>query len=255
MRSLSFSRLFTFNTCQRKYRYIYVDKIKRPPGGMLVFGSALHKVEEFAFKRQVVEGERESLSDQKDYFVEDLDQRVEEGVEYDKDDNRDKLQKDGLAIVEAYEKEIAPHVEPVDVEVPFQIEFEDQDWSLIGRMDIVEKDKISDMKFGRAAINDLDPKLQIQLGIYKFADKLMNPKQKKPKKVEIQSVRRLVRSKPAQQIPVKTYLDENQVMTNVGETARAINNSEKSGDFPQVLNTYTCSWCQYRDLCGLPGGK
>ncbi len=117
-------------------------------------------------------------------------------------------------------------------------------------MDIVEKDKISDMKFGRAKIDPQDPKVQVQLGMYKYADKLMNPKGK-DKKVGIHSVRRLIRKKPAEVIDVKQSVKENDVLENIAETAKAIELAEKAGNFPKVYNQSVCSWCNYRDLCGL----
>lgn len=246
IRTVSFSKINAFNTCQRKYRYIYVDKIKRPPSSALVFGSTSHQAQEFAYGEQLAGKKRPTLDTQKEYFANILDRNIGEGIEYDGEDNRDRLQSHGHKALTDYDK-IGQATTPIGVETP--ISFEGEGFSLIGRLDLETEKEIVDLKFGKRTINTDDPQIQLQTVIYNRARRLVNGR---PKELKIHSFNRTLVRDGVRIVDVIPYLSESRVVSHIVESVRSINNAEKSGDFPMALNGMLCSWCQYKDLCGLP---
>lgn len=251
LETINFSKMFTWSTCQRKYRYIYVEKIKRPPGVALIFGSTSHSAQEYAYKEKMKSGVRPPLKDTKEVFADTLDSNIKgDGIVYKEGESRDMMQDQGLTAIEHYEPE-AKKITPIAIEQAFEIQLKGEPYIVNGRMDLVEKNRISDLKFSKYAPNKWDPKYQTQLGIYRWADRLQNGKTK-GKKIGIHNIRRGGVRDTVKIIDVPTYIPEKQLVENVVETARAIMAAEQSGFFPKVLDQQRCSWCQYRDLCGLP---
>ena len=249
--TISHSKMSTFNTCMRKYRYVYVQKIKRAPNSALAFGIAGHKAQELIFTEQMKKNKRPKLSMQKDIFTDSLDKMIaDKGVDFDKEDNRDVMQDDGLTGVEVYDP-LGARIKPIALEQPFEISFSNVPWVINGYMDIVEKDGIRDLKFGRRKVDPAAPQIQTQFAIYRYAKRLQDGKN--PKTLKVESIKRGDTGiNAARSMSVKMYVSEKIILSHVAETARAIVQAEISGDFPKIMNGMICGWCQYRDLCGLP---
>ena len=246
IRRVSFSKVNTFNTCQRKYRYIYVDKVKRPPSSALIFGSSGHETQEFAYKEQLDGKARPTVETQKEFFADVLDKNIETGVEYGAEDDRDKLQAHGIKAITDYDK-IGLATTPIGVET--EVKFSGEGFELVGRLDLETEREIVDLKFGKRTVNTDDPQIQLQTVIYNRARRLQTGK---AKDLKIHSFNRTLVRDGVRVLDVVPYLSESRVVSHIVETVRSIDNAERSGDFPMALNGMVCSWCQYKDLCGLP---
>lgn len=246
-KTISYSKMFTFLTCARKYRYIYLDKIKRPPLSKMVFGSSNHETQEYASKEQIKSGNRPKVKDQFDHYASVLDKNLETGIIYDDGDDKDKMQKDGFEAIEEYDP-VGRGLVPMSVEKWFQIGFKEKDWVLNGKIDLITKEGvIIDHKFGKRSITGQEPNIQTQLVLYGIGSE-----EKVKSGFQIHSHIRGAKKDKFKIIDVVPYLSESTVANHIIETANAIQSAEQTDCFPMCLNQLACSWCQYRDLCGLP---
>lgn len=251
LQTMSFSRMSTWTTCARKYRYQYVERIKTKPSSAMIFGISGHSMQEYANKAQIKRGRRPRIRTLKEKFDDELKGNIKKtGVNYGREDSKRKLQIDALKAVEDYEESIGHTLNPVAAEEKFEIKFSNVDWRLNGIVDLIQENSIDDYKYSGRRPNPSDPKIQAQTLIYRYAVTLKRKKYRR-KRLNIHLIRRGLIKNGAEIIRIVPTMTEAQVLGNVAETARAIVTAEKSGDYPMVLNQTICGWCSYRDLCGL----
>lgn len=214
-----------------------------------MFGSSSHEAQEFAYKEQLAGKSRPKIETQAEFFVDALDKNIQAGVEFSPDENRDLLQSHGLKAISDYDK-IGRAVTPIGVET--EVKFEGEGFELVGRLDLETDREIVDLKFGKKTVNTDDPQIQLQTVIYNRARRLATGK---AKDLKIHSFNRTLVRDGFRVLDVVPFLSESRVVSHIVETVRSINNAERSGDFPMALNGMVCSWCQYKDLCGLPSKK
>ena len=229
--------------------HVYVNKIKRPPLSKMIWGTANHSAQEFAIREQLAGKTRPNVKQQQEVFIDKLDTEIKEGITMDPGDNRNQLQMDGIRAIEDYDR-VGRTLEPVATELPFELSFKTVDWKIVGRIDLVTIGDVIDWKFGKRAKTGEEPEVQTQLTIYNYARKIEH-KDDMNKNMKIHFVRRGAVRNGVKEIDVVPSLSESRIISNVAETARAIIVAEKSGDFPAVYQDRVCSWCQYRDMCGL----
>jgi len=236
---LSFAQINMYLRCGMQYFYRYVMGIKLPPPGAVVLGRVAHTIIEQDYKEKKEKGKNKSLSEKLDMFVETFREDIKE-ADLREDEKPEEMEYQGVNILTAHHREIALVTEPVEVEMPFEIEFENKYYMLKGKIDLISLEGIIDNKIASKKFSQIEIESDIQLPIYSFATGIPNVgfdiviKTKNPK---IQKIRSIIdKSKCAR---VKAY---------IAKVAEAI---EKQIFLPAQPGTWVCSpkWCGYWDMC------
>jgi len=169
---LSASQFAMYLRCPRQYEFRYSKGLKVPPSGAMVQGKVWHQAVERNY-RQKIESDRDlALGDLQEFFAAQFDAALgEEEVAFETHESPGKLKDQGVAIVAAHHKVIAPAVHPLLVEEPFTLDLgEEVPFTLMGVWDLVERDgTIVDNKARGKAPRQEDLDRDLQFGLYSLA--------------------------------------------------------------------------------------
>lgn len=139
--------------CGEQFRRRYVEGEVHPPGVAAIRGTALHYANEVNMKQKVNSQEDLPESDLQDAARDKYVERVSiEGVHLVKEDlsRKNDILNDGLnqtvALTSLYRKEVAPEIQPVEVERPFELRLDGCELPIGGRMDIESSKRVHDLK-------------------------------------------------------------------------------------------------------------
>lgn len=137
---LSASSVSTYIKCPLRWKRRYIDREYEPPSGALILGSAVHAAESEADSIQIDTGGRPDTIVVQDAFSDEWDDRSErEEVDWGKDKPGD-LKDVGVKAIAAYDREIAPSIQPVTAEREIRLDFAHVDWQFHGYLDLEEAD-------------------------------------------------------------------------------------------------------------------
>ena len=144
---ISQSRIAMYLKCPRQYYYRYCEGIISPPGAALTLGSSFHGAIRVNYEQKVGSHEDLPVADVLDAFSTEYDQRAHETLWFPEDDPG-KIKDSGIAIVDHYQNEAAPGIQPVCVETKFEAEMsytvdeEPKSVKLKGILDLQDKDQV-----------------------------------------------------------------------------------------------------------------
>lgn len=235
---ISYSAYDTFNRCPLQYKFSYIDKIKTPEKPELFFGGLIHKIVQYALKKDPILPEVNELLDiLKNKWQEEIFASPKDSEQYFKF-GQDMIRKfyvghrPGLRNIVAVEKF-------------FQIPLSEKH-VLSGVIDRIDKlpfgaFEVIDYKTNKALSTQMDVDRDKQLGIYNLAVENLWP--------EAKDIRlTLYFLKYNFQITTTRRPDEIQsIKEEVIQTAETI---ENTNDFPPKSNAL-CHWCSYQYICPL----
>lgn len=137
--------------CGEQFRRRYIEDEIIPPGIAAGRGTGVHKANEVNLKQKITSKVDLPVSDLKDAARDGYIHSFRNGVYLAKEDksSKDKLLNDGLndtiRLTELYRKEVAPDIQPLEVERPFEIDV-GLPLLLAGRIDMEEDFKVDDLK-------------------------------------------------------------------------------------------------------------
>jgi hypothetical protein len=108
---LSFSQISMFLRCPAQWEFRYVQKLKIPPSGALILGSAWHETIEQNYVQKIVSDEDLPLECMTDFFSDIWTNKIR-SEEIDFGDDPGKLKDLGVLITDIHHREIAPKVKP-----------------------------------------------------------------------------------------------------------------------------------------------
>jgi len=235
---LSFTRIDTFATCPRKFRYQYVDGLATRPAPQLSFGSSIHAVLEWLYDRKhpvlpTLEETLQALYDRWD---------ATGYAEVPREEQRAAYEHAREIIARFYGRVQAEGFRlPAAVEAWFELPFED-DVVVIGAIDRVDVDAdgalhVIDYKTNRKAKSQRQVASSLQLAIYALATQELYGRA--PATVALDFV------VPGVRVGVPLVdLDVDGVAQRVAHTARRIRAKEDTPT-PNRL----CDWCDYKPIC------
>jgi putative RecB family exonuclease len=235
---LSFTRIDTFSTCPRKFRYQYVDALATRPAPQLSFGSSIHAVLEWLYDRKhpelpTLEETLQALYDRWDVTGYAEVPREEQRVAYEH----------AREIVARFHRRVRAEGFrlPAAVEAWFELAFEGK-VVVVGAIDRVDVDAdgalhVIDYKTNRKARSQRQVAGSLQLAIYALATQELYGRL--PATVALDFVVPGVRV----DVPIAD-LDLASVPRRVAETARRIRAKEDTPT-PNRL----CDWCDYKPIC------
>jgi len=138
--------------CGEQLRRRYIEGEIIPPGIAAGRGTGLHGANEVNMKQKVKTKEDLPLSDLKDAARDAFIGAFRNGIYLAKENRpaKEQILNDGLnatlRLTGLYHEEVAPEIEPIEVERPFYIEIPGVPLPLAGRMDIQRVAKVDDLK-------------------------------------------------------------------------------------------------------------
>ncbi|HWT25456.1 MAG TPA: PD-(D/E)XK nuclease family protein, partial [Solirubrobacteraceae bacterium] len=167
---LSVSSVNAYLRCPLKWRKRYIDREYEPPSGSMILGSAVGAAEAQADQQQIDAGDRLSTSEVLDAFSDEWDDRsTREEVDWN-GEKPDALKDSGVAVVTAYERTVAPRLQPVSAEREFTLQLPGVDWTFTGYFDLEEADGgIVDRKVKAKRLNPAEALVDLQPTSYLLA--------------------------------------------------------------------------------------
>lgn len=261
------SSVSTMLRCPAAYSFGQIDKFKQRGSSSLILGSAFHVGQNFAGDMQLRGEGRPAVDKIQEQCREALpieltktQERSGLEIEWKEHangsfDDMPRLIDDVVKMAATYENEAGRFLDPVFVERPFTIKFQDVEWVLNGRIDMgTRSGVILDFKTGESSKPEITPFIDVQMTDYNIAVEygddeiqalmpavtelqmhvVMRPSPKHPEG-RVQILRSPARSVECMQERLKN------IATVVGQI--------RAGYFPKVENWQLCSWCGYLETC------
>ena len=245
-RHISYTQLNMFLRCARQYEYRYIKGIRRPPSGALVVGRSWHEAVELNYRQKIQTGEDLPLGHVTDCFSDSFEKAFNEEVELKEGENPGRLKDTGIQITEVHHQNIAPMVQPLEVEKEFVLDLGPNfPYVLKGFWDLIEKHGIVDNKSYSRVPSQSDVDRDIQLTIYSTAYRAIY--QKIEPELRLDCVIKNKVPRVAQLSTTRTNADCTWLLGLVEKVAMAI----KGGIFPPNPCGWHCSpkFCGFWELC------
>jgi putative RecB family exonuclease len=178
---VSFTQLDQYLRCPLKYRFTYVDRLEPDfVPAALAFGSGIHGAAAY-FLRGMAAGVPPGLADVQAYFEGYW--QLETGnrpIRFGEKDTKESLLDLACRMLEVFHAKQEPGTQVVGVEQPFDVPLIDQetgevlDRSLVGSLDLLERDGegrlvVVDLKTSARKYTDLQVEASLQLSVYSYA--------------------------------------------------------------------------------------
>jgi hypothetical protein len=239
--------------CGMQYFWRYIEGIRIPPGISMAIGTAtdVSVTTDLTFKKNT--GKLRIEDELKDIARDALNGTWTKGVRLVGDELKESQKKlkgeavdDAVALSVLHHKEIAPTIEPVDLQRFWRLELENYPYDLAGRFDIEERDRLRDTKTTAKSPTWDEAHKSDQLTIYALAHKVT--KGTVPTKLSLDY---LIRTKVPKQVVLETQRTEEdfQAIFRLYEKSLKI---IEAGAFMPSRDGWWCSdkWCGYwADKC------
>ncbi|MDQ1353725.1 MAG: putative RecB family exonuclease [Acidobacteriota bacterium] len=241
---ISYSQIRLYQTCPKKYYYTYFQEIKPPITDKIFLGTLFHSTVEYYLKEKI-SGKEPGKEDLLKRFEEQF-QEWQKKQEITWDKPASETLKRGLAFLRYFLREIAPEINPLMVEKELVVDLPDLDVKLKGIIDLVETDfsitdfKTTTAKWSKTRIRESYLQMQIYRYIFEksFGDVITHLRFRIIYAKGISGIK-------DQKVSIKASDLETPKMLDI---IRYVVDSIRGGAFYKNEN-YTCSYCEFRDLC------
>lgn len=237
----SATRLKSYLTCPRQFRYSYVDAIPSLPTSLLVFGRALHDALCFVHECQMESGSLPPVGD----VLECFDALWSEALKADpffRDGSPSPAQHltTGHEILRAYLAAPENQKLPLAAELAFEVKA--GDYRLAGIVDRLDESKsgliVVDFKSGTRKPSSKDLDEELQFTIYAFAIEGMMGR----------PVEKVIHCHLRTGDRFETYRTGEHFAWLLDEVLPFVAGGVARGEFAP-RSGYWCNWCDYRELC------
>jgi len=248
---MSYSSISLYMRCPTQWYFRYVEGLKIPPAVSMVQGTAVHTAAEVNYRQKLNTYEDEDLATvldvAHDTFVSGTEECDWQAEEVDPAVALDET----IGLTKVWHRDLAPLVQPVDVER--KVEVSDPTWPvpLIGYVDVETEDRIIDLKTAGKKKAQADLERDVQSGIYLLEGHKRFSAQSFTWHVAIKT------KTPASQVLTRETFDAQRITRLVAHEEKAILASLQSGIFGAALpDAWWCSerMCGYWHVCEW-GGK
>ena len=256
--SLSDSALNMLYKCGQQYYYRYIENRKIPPGVAQVVGRAVHGSVHLDLQRKIDRGELRSSDEVADAARDEINGVWQKGIRLmDEELKKGAKKVKGGAVDQAvslailHHDELAPIIEPVQVERFFRLELKGYPMDLVGRIDIEEKDSIRDTKTASKSPQEDEAHISDQLTIYALGRKVTTGVM--PKRLYLDHLVKTKTPKVVTQETERTPAAFNRIFRLIERGIEVI----ESGRFVPNPNGWHCSkrYCGYWDRCPFFSGR
>ena len=238
----SATRLKTYLTCPRQFRYAYVDGIPSVPTAPLVFGRTLHEALCFGHERQMQEGRLPTVVEMLAHFDSLWQGSLAKEQPFFRSGapTPEQLETTGHEILRAYLSNPHNAISPLAAELAFEVEV--GDIRLAGIVDRVDEGEagliLVDFKSGTRKPKEADLASDLQFTIYAFAiGRMMGRPVERVVHYHLRDGSRFDVMPTDEQFA--WLLDE--VVPHVAGAVAREEFAPRAG--------FWCNWCDYRELC------
>ena len=239
---LSVTQIKMFLRCPLQYFFRYKQGIKIPPNSAMTMGRCIHQTIEDLYKKKI-EKQEMAEDEVKERFSNHWGVESKE-TQFKRDEKSGELKDEGIKLISKYVEDIAPTVQPKELEKRFELEFENVPYTLVGIIDLIETGGIIvDHKCSKRSPNQSDIDRDIQLSAYQLGYRSMYGKDPSGLRYDY-----VVRNKTPKTVQCQTSRSPealNRFLKLVGHVSKAIENEIY---FPNA-SMISCSCCGYKDLC------
>lgn len=234
---LSVSQISQMMRCPMQYEWRYVKKAVAPVALPLVEGSAIHKVLQYVNEYRIQKKKWLNLDSVLDYWSSLWSSRSKDVEEWGSDHPED-VRVRGSSLLREYHKEFMKETSPVASEEFFDIQINGK--SIIGYIDMVEKDCVTDYKVVGRNPSQSDVSNHLQLALYTII-----------KKVRVGQIIALNKKNGSiTSLPAK--FNRNHWLGRISDMVERFYKMKESGVFPPCEpNSWMCNdkYCGYYDRC------
>jgi len=239
---ISITQIKMYLRCPLQYKFRYIDGLKIPPVSAITLGRSIHSTLEINYSQKIKTKEDLSAAQVTDLFSDFWEQDVKETV-FEDDEKPGQIKDEGVGLISVYHKEISPTIQPKVVEKEFELSFQNVDYTLKGKLDLVDsQDIIIDHKTTKRSMQEENVNTDLQLTCYSLAYRYVLGQQEKALRFDV-----MVRNKKPkiQQIATqRTQEDIDRFLKLLAYVSKAI----KSCIFYPNEN-YFCGVCGYKEMC------
>lgn len=251
---VSFSQIDRYCRCGIQYFLYYEEQIVIPQTPNMIMGTSYHKALEFNHRQKVVSGNDLSNVEMNEIGAEYIEEAFENDVLLSEDDKfkgkmevKDVVIKRNNAALEVYFKEMAPNIQPLEVEKYFKVNLGDDMPPLVVVIDLITQDfrvvdnKTSAKKPPEGAADD-----SIQLSTYALA--FEHQYGFLPAGLELQYAVVTPKTCAASTVVRKTTRTEEQLDKFKLRLKMVVDGISKRVAIPPPQGDWQCNACGYREL-------
>jgi len=137
MNHISATQINMFLKCQAQYEFRYIEGLKSPPGAALTLGSCFHGATGKNYEQKIESHEDMKINDVCDIFSTHFD-HARHDTAWGEDEEPGDVKDSGILTLKEYQSVIAPEVQPIQVEMKFNIVFSNLETDFLGYIDLVD---------------------------------------------------------------------------------------------------------------------
>lgn len=239
---LSVSQIKMYLRCPLQYFFRYVCDLKVPPTGDLTLGRTIHQTLNVNYSQKMKTQCDLIIPHIAELFSEYWEKEAGE-TEFKKGEKPGNFKDDGVKLLKAYFEEIAPGVQPVEVEQEFLIDTAGTKLPLKGYIDLLDdQDYIIDHKTTKRSFPENTAEKDIQLTAYSLAFRTLYDRKENGVRLDV-----MVRNKE----PKIQQLNGTRTEADIGRFSRLagqVENAISSGVY-YPNEGYMCGICGYQGMC------
>ena len=246
IKHLSVSQINTYLRCPLQYYFSYIREIKNPPKAAMMLGSSVHKALEYNYKQKIKSGKDLKPADVMECYDEEFNKRGLD-VEWKEEKEKKEVFKDqGLRLLEKYQIEVAPTIQPLMVEQKYEIQLEGLGKTFMGFLDLVDtKFVITDHKTTARTPSDISADHNLQLIGYSMLYRAENKEQEAKSRIHY-----LIKTKEPKIMAIDKKVTKKEIdrfLRTVSSVAKAISDE----NFYPNPHNFMCTetGCGYWDIC------
>lgn len=242
---ISATQLKMYLRCSMQYKFRYIDGLKIPPVGAIVLGRSIHEGLEGNYTQKMDSKEDLPVSKVLEIYSFSFDRaKKEEEIDWE-GENPGKIKDEGAGLIQIYQQDIAPSIQPILVEEEFILEFENVPYKLKGYLDLVDQNRvIRETKTAKRSYSQDSAETDLQLTTYNLVYKYIKGEEPSMLCFDVMVKTKKPKTQTIQSMP-RTQEQLNRYLRLVGSIAKAI----KTGIFYPCENQQICSWCGYKEIC------
>ena len=239
---LSVTQLKMYLRCPLQYFFRYICDMRAPPDGGLTLGRVVHETIGDNYRQKIETRQDLPIERLADIFQVHWDQEARQS-NFAADEKPEQVKEQGEKMLKKYFKDVAPHVQPVEVEREFLIDTGATDLPLKGYIDLIDdQGTIVDHKTAKRSYSENAAERDLQLTAYALAYRALFGQPESGVRLDV-----MVRNKmpKIQQLPAtRTQADIDRFRRLAQQVEKGINQ-----EIYYPNEGYTCGICGYRDMC------
>jgi len=228
--------------CPLQYYFRYVCDMKVPPTGNLTLGRTVHSTLEDNYRQKIQTHEDLSLSDMTDRFSDHWEREAQLTL-FGEDQKPGTLKDQGIQLLQPYHKEIAPNVQPVEVERQFLVDTGATELPLMGYIDLIDDQRtIVDHKTTKRSFAQDAAEKDLQLTAYSMAYRTLYGENESAVRLDV-----LVRTKE----PKVQQLAATRTQEDIDRFRRLAEHVERgiNAGISYPNENFMCGICGYGEMC------